>query len=312
MRGEVLMPKRLLYGDVKKVIEKEGYTLVSEEYVNAGTPIVVQCDKEHDPYEVRYGNFQAGKRCPTCGTIKRNESKRLNPDKIKEMVEKAGYTLESIIEGYKGEQKRLVVKCDRGHDAYEVLYQNFRNNRRCPYCKADNNRTPIEEVIATVNVEGFDVVSGEFISRKSRMIFRCPEGHDYPATYDLFLAGKRCPKCNKSKGEVLVSRLLAELIPNVKVTEQYPVRISNKNYRYDFCIHTDKLLFIEYDGHQHFMPIDAFGGQEGFEKQKVSDSIKDKYVAGTEGVELLRIPYFYGEDKVRDSIVQFLSKHKVI
>lgn len=306
------MPKRLSYGEVKEYIEEEGYSLISEEYINASTSLTVKCDKEHEPYKVRFSNFKTGKRCPACAIIKRNESKRIDPKVVKEEVEQTGYTLLEIKEGSKCKHKRMIVKCDKLHDPYEVSYQNFKKGRRCPYCKTEKKRTPIEEVIATVNAERFDVVSGEFISRKSRMIFRCPEGHDYPATYDLFLAGKRCPKCNKSKGEVLVSRLLSELIPNAKVTEQYLVRINNKNYRYDFCIHSDKLLFIEYDGHQHFMPIEAFGGQEGFEKQKVSDSIKDQYVADTESTELLRIPYFYGEDKVRDNIIQFLSKHKII
>jgi very-short-patch-repair endonuclease len=308
----ILMPKKLTYGEVKKSVEDAGYTLMSTEYINGKTPIVVQCDKQHDPYEVRFNNFQFGKRCPTCAIIARNESKRINPREVKSEVEAAGYTLLKIIEGSKCKPKKLIVKCDKGHDPYEVIHQNFKKGRRCPYCKADKNRTPLEDVMKTVEGEGFEIISGEYESRKSTLMFRCPEGHDYPATYDLFLAGKRCPRCNKSKGEVLVLRLLQELIPDVKVTEQYGVRIGNKNYRYDFCIHASKLLFIEYDGHQHFIPIEAFGGEEGFRKQKVSDSIKDNYVASNDTIELLRIPYFYGEDRVKEVITKYLSNHIVI
>lgn len=47
---------------------------------------------------------------------------------------------------------------------------------------------------------------------------------------------------------------------------------------------------IEFDGIQHFQPIDLFGGQAGFEGTQRRDAIKTEYCAAN-GIRLLRIKY---------------------
>ena len=47
---------------------------------------------------------------------------------------------------------------------------------------------------------------------------------------------------------------------------------------------------IEFDGEQHFRPIQSFGGLERFEKQKKNDFIKNQY-ALSHNIPLVRIPY---------------------
>lgn len=313
MKGGVCMTKRHSYGYVKEFVEKEGYKLISTEYINNKVPITVQCDKGHEPYEVRFANFKSGKRCPECAIIKRNESKRISPDKVKDMVEEAGYTLLKIIEGSKGSHKRLVVKCDKGHEPYEVTYQNFSKGRRCPYCKADKNRTPIEEVRAVISREGFTLLSDEYKSRKHKIKVRCPQGHDYITTYDLFLAGKRCGRCSMSKGERLIYFILKNVLVNNDFIYQYDVKINNTIYRYDFCVYADKKLFIEFDGIHHYKPVDGFGGEEGFIDCKKWDNIKNKYVEDNkEHCELLRVPYFYNDIKIYNTVIDYLRRHKVM
>ena len=47
---------------------------------------------------------------------------------------------------------------------------------------------------------------------------------------------------------------------------------------------------IEYDGLQHFKPIDYFGGQEKFEYLQKCDEIKNNY-AKEHNIPFIRIPY---------------------
>jgi predicted Zn-ribbon and HTH transcriptional regulator len=312
MRGEVFMPKRLSYREIKDVVETAGYELISEEYINSTTPIVVKCKQNHDPYKVKYSNFQSGRRCPACAIIKRNESKRLNPPDVRKKVEDAGYNLLEIKEGYKGEHKKLVVSCDKGHDAYEVSYQNFNKGRRCPHCKREKRRIPLHEIRGAVEKEGFEIISGEYLSRKSKMIYKCPQGHVYPSTYDSFLAGKRCGKCSGSRGENLINFILSTILINDTYTYQYRVDIGGTTYRYDFCIKTSNhALFIEYDGIQHYRPVSRFGGEEGFKDQKANDAVKDAYVLETTDSELLRVPYFLSYENAYREVVTFLRSHNV-
>jgi|GEM_PF-464541 len=61
---------------------------------------------------------------------------------------------------------------------------------------------------------------------------------------------------------------------------------------YDFAVYTGGKLsaLIECQGQQHFMPVEMFGGEEQFEKQKLHDQLKKSY-AKSIGVPLIEIPY---------------------
>ena len=58
---------RLKFQDVKNYIENFGYTLISQEYINAHTKMIVECPEGHR-YEVNYNNFKTGKRCKECSS----------------------------------------------------------------------------------------------------------------------------------------------------------------------------------------------------------------------------------------------------
>ena len=60
---------------------------------------------------------------------------------------------------------------------------------------------------------------------------------------------------------------------------------------------------IEYDGRQHFMPIDYFGGQQGFESTQRRDAIKTNYCT-TNNIPLLRIRY---DEDISSALDNFLD-----
>ena len=67
----------------------------------------------------------------------------------------------------------------------------------------------------------------------------------------------------------------------------------NKNgtypLKFDFYL-PDYNCCIEYDGKQHFEPIDYFGGKNGFIKTQERDDIKNQYCKNND-IKLIRIPY---------------------
>lgn len=60
--------------------------------------------------------------------------------------------------------------------------------------------------------------------------------------------------------------------------------------RFDFYIDSKKIC-IEFDGRQHFEPIDFFGGDDSFEKTQKSDIEKNSFCQLNK-IKLIRIPYF--------------------
>lgn len=72
------------YEEVKEIIEKENYKLLSSEYNSANEYIEVQCDKNHKSYLVKFSDFNnLNRRCPHCKESKGEKKigdvlKRLN------------------------------------------------------------------------------------------------------------------------------------------------------------------------------------------------------------------------------------------
>ncbi|MGG0667634.1 hypothetical protein ABE073_03805 [Lederbergia citrisecunda] len=143
-------------------------------------------------------------------------------------------------------------------------------------------------------------------------------GEEFPTrSTDIIHQGKVCPHCKPpgSKGERKIDKYLKSI--NVEFTREFSFfdcrRINE--LRFDFAIYDEngKLDYlIEFDGKQHFEPVEFFGGQEGFELGQLRDDIKNKYCKDN-NIKLLRIPY-WDEDNV-DSILNSyieINRRKVV
>ena len=82
--------------------------------------------------------------------------------------------------------------------------------------------------------------------------------------------------------------------------------ISNQKcvLRPDFILPKEK-IWIEYDGEQHFKPIEHFGGLDAFIDLKIKDTMKNKY-AEKHNWKLIRIPYWEF-----DNIEKILTKELI-
>lgn len=76
---------------------------------------------------------------------------------------------------------------------------------------------------------------------------------------------------------------------------------------FDFYIPSHNLL-IEYDGEQHFGPVDFFGGVDKYREQLINDNIKNVFCENnTYGVKLWRISYLQYKD-IYDILYEYFIK----
>lgn len=95
-----------------------------------------------------------------------------------------------------------------------------------------------------------------------------------------------------SWGEIITESILKG--NNLEYYTQVPV-YNDKNEKtkqsIDFkVVMGDELYFIEYDGSQHFIPSDLFGGEKELQHRKERDEFKNSYVDRVGGT-MIRIPY---------------------
>ena len=125
-------------------------------------------------------------------------------------------------------------------------------------------------------------------------IWRCKcecGGEAFTSTGNLISGLVQSCGCLISKGEEQVRILLNERNINFTTQQSFDsckYENSERPPRFDFYVNNSYL--IEYDGQQHFYPIDHFGGDEQFIIQQQRDKYKNQWCKDN-NIPLIRIPY---------------------
>ena len=188
----------------------------------------------------------------------------------------------------------------------EIFLYNLKNNfLTCQHCEK-GSRKSFEDFREWLDkrYEGqLQLVKPEeYEERKSRITVKCNQcGFIFsPSLTNLRRENKKvlCPKCKsgKSRSEIYIADWLEK--NNIQYeTEKNFSWLMDSHKRFDFVIESNKVI-IEYDGEQHFRPVDFFGGEEKFKRLQESDEFKTRK-AIENGYQILRIPYFF-QDKIKE------------
>jgi hypothetical protein len=129
----------------------------------------------------------------------------------------------------------------------------------------------------------------EYQKNQIKVTITCPIHGDFQQTPNSHLIGIGCPHCNESKGEKEISKVLRKMNINFDRQKKFSDCRNVFELPFDFYIPSLRTL-IEFDGKQHFQPMEFFGGVEAFEKLKINDKIKSDYCEDN-FIDLIRIRY---------------------
>lgn len=100
------------------------------------------------------------------------------------------------------------------------------------------------------------------------------------------------------QGQSSGEKKMQNILENKKINfiKEYEIKELNDLYnlqlRFDFCmILRDRKILIEIQGQQHYEPVNFFGGEEKFKKQKKYDNLKRQYCKKN-NIQLIEIPYW--------------------
>ena len=179
----------LTYDIVKNNIEIEGYKLMSTEYKNTHSKLLIECPKGHT-FEMAYANFQQGQRCPKCAGVQ-----KLTYEEVKNYIESQGYELLST--KYINNASKLLIKCPKGH-VFKMTYSIFKTGSRCPKCLGKQlNYNEVKEIIQSV---GYKLLSTKYINAKEKLLIECDKGHTFNMSLTKFNQGHRCLQCHNESG----------------------------------------------------------------------------------------------------------------
>ena len=277
---------------------------------------------KYDYSKVRYLNSRAKVEigCPTHGIFEQSPSKHLNGGcfdcavayraelrtksaavRFRESCSKAHEENFSYPEEYKGSKEEIEIICSK-HGKFRMLpHVHLRSKEGCGECSAEANRRSHS---SRMNFS-FPIAAGEvhnykykyfedYVNQDAKISIECPEhGIFYQAPNNHLHGRTGCPSCASSKGDAAIKTILEKT--NVNYATQYSIEgcRNKKPLRFDFGIFRDNVLLglIEFQGVQHYEPIDFFGGEEGHRDRMNRDTIKREFCLDN-SIKLLEIPYW--------------------
>lgn len=273
------------YSDIEKV-KLLFNELVGDEYEvlsksDDKTKIKIKHNICGNIYEPRISSFvNDGRRCSFCS---KPHTRNTVDSLIKRCKDINGddYSIVDTSE-YTNNKSKITVRHNICGYEFKPRVDNFFNKMsKCAKC-AGNKKLTISDVkdrFYSINPSGYkleveakDIKNGD---SKLRISHEC--GNTWYASLSNVIYGKTgCPFCKMSKGE----RIIKKYLEDNKIEYKSEFRFSDlKNRRplpFDFYI-PNLNMCIEYDGIQHFIAIDYFGGQKSLEYNQRIDKMKSDF-----------------------------------
>lgn len=201
-----------------------------------------------------------------------------------------------VLGDYKNRDIPVLCKCLIDGHEWHPRPHHLLKGVGCPRCAGVAKKT-MQDFVAQLKCKAPHIrVLEEYKKNKSKLLCECQIcGHRWKASPNALLCGhSNCPACNNTLGE---SRIMVYLQQN-HIAYSCQHRFSDCRDKlpmpFDFYL-PDLNTVVEYDGQQHFVPID-FGNRPHEESIKClvetqrHDTLKNEY-CDKHGIKLIRIPY---------------------
>lgn len=283
----------------EQVYEKVGneYTFI-DSYKGFETAINVKHNTCGNIYKTSPRNFLKSKGCKNCnyGKIYSHKTKT-NEDFIQEVKDLVN-TEYVFLEDYVNTNTPIKVQHKACGSTYTVAPRDFLKGSRCRKCFYKSKSKSEEDWTRQYKSlpQGNDYKFLEHYKGDGTLIevLHMVCNHTYKVKPNNFINGSRCPNCHrtKSQGEDLIERYLVNHKIDFVNQQKFDDLRSVYQLSYDFYLpnHKGKNILIEYQGEQHFQPVEYFGGHDKFLKQQKHDTLKRNYAKENDYL-LIEVPY---------------------
>lgn len=260
-----------------------------EQYIDCRTPILHKCLKHDYEWHGSPDNILRGTKCPICAS---EAIIAKNTKSFDQYVDELAIANTNIIciGGYTRATEYARHKCLIDGYEWDALPSQILGGRGCPKCGKTLQPTQDEflERVASVNP---DVeVLGQYVDVRTPVKCRCKiDGNIWEPVPSSLYAGCGCPQCKTSHGEREVLQWIQQHDIDYVPQKKFDKCRDINPLPFDFYL-PDYNIVIEFDGEQHYRPIDFFGGEEGFQNRIKHDKIKTEFCK-LNAIKLIRIPF---------------------
>ena len=279
-------------------IHKNKYDYSLSNYINNIKKVTIIC-KEHGEFEQAPKKHISGQGCPNFN----NKKKKTNDEfiLIANKIHKNKYLYDKVT--YINSKKKVTIIC-KEHGEFEQTPNAHIIGYGCEKCCKRYSYTEEEyiKVAKEKHQNKYNYSITKYKNAQEKIEIICNKHGIFSQNPSMHLQGNGCPNCRESKGEFNIAKYLDNL--GIKYIRQY---------KFDDCINKRKLPFdfylpkhnicIEFDGKQHFITNEYWGGDINLQKIIINDNIKNKYCE-TKNIILHRIKY---TDNIDEKLFKILK-----
>lgn len=247
----------------------------------------------HGIFEQRPKVHKMGHGCPKCSSNYIDGDRHI----INQFNEVHNYRYNYSKMNYINDRNKITIICNI-HGQFKQSPNNHKKGKGCPKCgrytSSIKQSMELNEFIdraMMVHNEYYTYENSVYINNNTDLIITCPIHGGFNQRPDNHLNKKGCSKCRMSKGENEIERLLKER--NVEYIQQktFDELKSDKDryLRFDFYL-PEYNICIEYNGKQHYEPVDFYGGLKSYERRVKLDN-KKRIFCEKKKITLIEISY---------------------
>lgn len=252
------------------------------------------CKKCGHVYETKGTHLLDGRGCRKCADKETGKRTSKSREQVEKELNEIAPNEFLILSDFTRLDRKVEVKCLKCKKVFLKTINQLLKSPKCSWCEDGTNikNTEIHAYEIKVMTNGeFEVIS-EYQNNLKLVTYKhavCSETFQRRPS-DFKKSGGRCPFCKpKSYGEIKVAKILESKNLIFEQQKSFDDLMLIRHLKFDFYIPSFNLC-IEYDGKQHFEPVERFGGLEGFELTQKRDAIKNEFCK-EKNIHLLRIPY---------------------
>jgi len=273
--------------DCARIAKSRDGFCISDKYISVNTTMQWKCNMGH-VWNTTFGNIKSGCWCRVCARkIVGKKNKKSIEDCIKIAQKYGGDCLSN---NYENSKHKMKWRCKNGH-IFFTSYGIVQQGSWCSICTKPTplNKKNISDCDALANKIGAKCISRVYNNACEKLVWECSNGHEWMSSYNNIQQGRGCPNCSNriSKRQNILLNIIKNLFPKYNVENNYrgfdwlSTDFGGKQ-EFDIFI-PDLSLAIEYDGRQHFFPVN-FGGisntraHENLKYIQSLDKLKEKKV----------------------------------
>ena len=241
----------------------------------------------HGEFEQGKYNHLKGHGCSKCKNLYNYDTAEF----IKKSKEIHGNKYDYSLSIYKNATTNIKIKCKYHNFIFNQSPNSHLSGSGCPKC-ANNVKFSTDEFIKKskeIHCNKYDYSLSIYKNNYTKVKIICNKHDVFEQNPKNHKNGANCPYCIESKGEKEILKELKKL--NIKYIRQKKFKDckNKKELPFDFYLPYYNTC-IEFDGRQHFEPVNDFGGEQEFFKIKNRDKIKNNYCKNN-NINLIRIKY---------------------